>query len=157
MKIVTVALTLFFITSGAHAGLINFNVSGEEVSGFIQFNDDDFDGSSFQFVSNSFITDLMLTVFDQSFTLADVVTRDITLIDSSGGIPVIVNGSGFLADNGTESLLFPGNNRLKLFQSDRTAFPVYNVTSATLVPVSGTLGLFCMGAIFLVFSRSRAA
>lgn len=89
------------------AAPINFFATGlADVSGFVQFDDSDFDGSSSQLVSNSLITDLNLMIFGEAFTLADVVTSDFTIIDSSSVIPTIVNGSGNLADNGSLSISF---------------------------------------------------
>ena len=85
----------------AKAALVDFNATGlASVTGFDQFDDASFDGSANQFVSNSAITDLSLTVFGVSFDLSDVVAADSTIIDSSGVLARIVNGAGLLADDG---------------------------------------------------------
>jgi hypothetical protein len=91
----------------ASAAPIRFVATGNaNVSGYVEFDDADFDGSPFQFLSNSEILDLSLQVFGETFTLADVVTTDDTIIDSSGAIPVIVNGAGNLANNLSLAIAF---------------------------------------------------
>ena len=79
------------------------------ISGHVQFDDSSVDGSINQFVPNSLITDLSLDVFGQAYTLADVALGDFTQIDSSGFsslLPIIVDGSGNLADNGVQAIAF---------------------------------------------------
>ncbi|WP_395341675.1 hypothetical protein PN836_019820 [Ningiella sp. W23] len=106
LKFATFALT-FLMFSSAQAALIKFNATGVVgVSGFVEFDDSTFDGSSDQFLSNTAITDLSLNVFGEVFSLADVATGDSTIMDSSGLFPIIVNGAGNLADNGNLSIAF---------------------------------------------------
>ena len=91
----------------ANAGLVTFTATGNpDISGYVQFDDSFFDGSTFQYLSNAAITDLSLTVFGAVFTFADVAVGDDTIMDSSGPVPIIVNGFGFLADNGVNSIAF---------------------------------------------------
>jgi hypothetical protein len=49
---------------------------------------------------------LSIVAFGQTFGLSDVATTDSTIIDSSGLVPTIVNGSGNLADNGVLAIAF---------------------------------------------------
>jgi len=98
---------LFFSVARAEASLITFTATGVPgVSGYVQFDDSAFDGTSFQFLSNTNITDLMMTVFGESYGLGDVALGDDTIIDSTGILPVIVNGAGNLADNGVQAIAF---------------------------------------------------
>jgi len=111
MKALRYYLMLGFLlclgTTGARAALITFNATGDpDVSGFVQFDDSLFNGGTFQFVLNTAVTDLSLTAFGASFSFADVVTTDFTIIDSSGSNPLIVNGAGLLANNGSQAIAF---------------------------------------------------
>jgi len=91
----------WFAGPSAKAALVDFNATGlASVTGFVQFDDTSFDGTASQFLSNSAITDLSLTVFGVSFDLGDVVVIDDTIIDSTGVLARIVNGAGLLADDG---------------------------------------------------------
>lgn len=93
--------------SSANAALVTFTATGNaNVSGYVQFDDSSFDGTSSQFVSNSEIVDLSLTAFGEVFTLADVITTADTIINSAGLVPIIVNGAGELANNGSFSISF---------------------------------------------------
>lgn len=91
----------------APAATITFTATGVAgVSGYVSFDDSLFDGTGSQFLSNSQIVDLSLNVFGSLFTLGDVVTLDDTIMDSSGAFPRIDNGSGLIADNGSQSIAF---------------------------------------------------
>ena len=91
----------------ARADLITFTATGNpDVSGFVQFDDSFFPGGAFDFVLNSAITDLSITAFGFLFGLGDVVITDFTIIDSSGLDPIIVNGAGLLANNGSQAIAF---------------------------------------------------
>ena len=104
---VLAASVLLFTFGQAHATLINFNATGVTgVSGYVQFDDVVFDGTSSQELPNTTITDLMLTVFGESYTVADVALGALTFVDSTGFLPRIVNGGGNLADNGLQSISF---------------------------------------------------
>jgi hypothetical protein len=89
------------------AATITFEARGVQgVSGFVSIDDHDFDGTNWQYISNSRIVDLSLTAFGQVFTLQHVTTASGTFIDSSGALPRIVNGSGRLAGNGSAQIAF---------------------------------------------------
>jgi hypothetical protein len=91
----------------AQAAPITFVATDDPgVSGFVTFDDAVFDGSAFQFVSNTAVLDLALTAFGAIFTTSDVVTAASTFINSSGPVPLIVNGSGLLAYNGSQAIAF---------------------------------------------------
>lgn len=110
MRTRNLALTvcgLLLATGEAQASLINFEATGVAgISGYVQFDDSIFDGSTFQLLSNTDITDLTLNVFGETYTLANIATSGLTYIDSSGLSPFIVNGGGNLADNGSLSIAF---------------------------------------------------
>jgi|MudIll2142460700_1097286.scaffolds.fasta_scaffold194378_2 hypothetical protein len=107
---VPAAFGLFLTVSQAQASLITFTATGAaDISGYVQFDDLSFDGSSLQPVPNTFITALDLSVLGEIYTLADVAVGDFTYIDSSGLLsllPMIVDGSGNLADNGSQAIAF---------------------------------------------------
>jgi hypothetical protein len=97
----------FAIPFAADAATVRFEASGVAgISGFIEFDDSTFDSTTSQFVSNTEIVALSLDVFGALFSLADVVLTDATIINSFGVVPVIVNGSGNLADNGVTAISF---------------------------------------------------
>ena len=99
------ALLLSSVT--AHAIPITFNASGlAGVSGYVEFDDTNFLGGTNDSILNTDILDLSLTVFGNVFTLADVVTTDRTIINSSGAIEIIKNGGGLLANNGSTAIAF---------------------------------------------------
>jgi hypothetical protein len=107
LRSVLAGIVLTLASSTVHASIIQFNAVGSaDVTGYVLFDDSAFPGGSFDFVSNSAITGLSLTVFGFTFSFGDVVTTDSTIINSSGVIPLIVNGAGALAFNGTETIAF---------------------------------------------------
>jgi hypothetical protein len=107
MSAAIAAALLMVVPAIAAAAPIRFVATGNaNVSGYVEFDDADFDGTNFQFLFNSEILDLSLEVFGESFTLADVVTGDQTIIDSSGAITLIYNGAGNLANNGSLAIAF---------------------------------------------------
>jgi hypothetical protein len=154
----------------AQATLINFNATGVAgVSGYVQIDDSSFDGSASQFLSNTAITDLMLTVFGEIYTLANVATGDDTIIDSSGRFPVLGNGAGNLADNGSQAIsLFPdgfggtasdGDASLAIGPSgslaDTSFFDVRWTPEPANVPEPATLVLFGLGLASFGFARKK--
>jgi hypothetical protein len=91
-------------TAPAQASVITFDVTGVPgISGFVQF-----DSTAFQqgFVPNTAILDLSISVFGSVFDLGDVVTSAFTQSNFSVTNPIIVNGFGLLADNGTLAIEF---------------------------------------------------
>ncbi|MBL8414795.1 MAG: PEP-CTERM sorting domain-containing protein [Propionivibrio sp.] len=91
---------------GGHPAVVTFNATGvPSVSGFLQFNSSSFNGYS-QLIPNSQIVGFSMTVLGQTFDLGDVDTSAYTFVDSSALQPIIVNGSGGLADNGTLRIFF---------------------------------------------------
>ncbi len=163
------SVVLLFGAVGAEATLINFNATGVAgVSGFVQFDDSSFDGDAFQFLSNAAITDLNLLVFGEVYTLADVAIGDDTIIDSSGLVPLIVNGSGNLADNGVQSISFfpdgfdgtasDGDASLGIgpggeFANDE--FFAVQWVAAAAVPEPTTVALMGLGLAGLGYGRKR--
>ena len=64
------------------AAPVTFHAVGNpDVSGFITFDNAFFPGGTLDFVSNTAITDLSITAFGATFTLADVVTGDQTIVN----------------------------------------------------------------------------
>lgn len=105
LKCLLAAFILTVVSTTANATLVTFDAVGSsDVSGFVQFNDSAFLG--WASVSNSNITDLSLSVLSYTFDLSDVVTTSSTIVDSSGTIPLIFNGSGALAYNGLATIAF---------------------------------------------------
>ncbi|MEN6587585.1 MAG: PEP-CTERM sorting domain-containing protein [Sulfuricella sp.] len=169
-KLMLAAFGVFFTVGQAQASLFTFTATGDpNVSGFVQFDDLGFDGSNFQLVPNSFITALALSVFGQTYTLADVATGASTVIDSSGLLPSIVNGAGNLADNGLQAIAFfpdgfdgtalDGDASLAIGPSGDLAgdsfYAVQWVASTTSVPEPGTLALLGLGLSGLALSSYR--
>lgn len=106
-KLLIGSIALLLSVGSAQAALINFYATGVAgVSGFVQFDDSVFDGTGFQFVSNTNITALNLNVFGQLYGLADVAVGADTIIDSTGMPAIVINGAGNLADNGVQAIAF---------------------------------------------------
>lgn len=61
----------FLLSVGqAQTTLINFNATSVAgVSGYVQFDDTSLDSSASKFLSNTAVTDLMLTVLGETYTL----------------------------------------------------------------------------------------
>ena len=100
----------------AHPAVITFNATGvSDVSGFLQFDSSMFTGSPLDFVPNTEIVGFSMTVLGETFDLGDVDTTAFTLIDSAAVPPIIVNGAGGLADNGSLRIFFypDGGNGLR--------------------------------------------
>ena len=101
-----VGLAIVGMVGTANAVPIGFSYFGTDPAGNTAFgslgiDDSVFDGSSFQFISNSNISAFSFTANTTTgpivFGLADVVTTGSTIFDSSDAPPLIVVGSGVLA------------------------------------------------------------
>jgi len=151
------------------ATIVTFNATGDptDVTGFIQFDDSFFNGTSNQYVENTAITGLSLTVLGTGFGLKDVVANDFTLIDSTGNVPVIQNSIGLIADNGLHTISFVPDGYLgSVLDGDATLLFGFNLQTgyytyhhvkweANVVPIPTGVWLFGSGLISLIGIAKR--
>ena len=163
LKALSAGIMLALAPMMSWATLVTFNATGDtDVSGFVQFDDSFFNGTSDQFVENTAITDLSLTVFGVEFLLADVVIYDFTVIDSTGVTPIIINGAGLIANNGAQTIaFFPDGAEGTAIDGDASLqfslepymgpFSYHAVKwEATVVPIPSAVWLFGSGLIGLI-------
>ena len=107
IKAIALTALMSLFAFNANAALVKFTATGSpDVSGYVVFDDSSFTGSTADFVSNTAITDLSLTVLGYNFSFADVISSAQTIIDSSGALDIVTNGAGGLAFNGTQTIAF---------------------------------------------------
>lgn len=101
------SLLVFWLAAApVRASVLTFEATGVAgVSGFIQFDSTAFT-PTFLFIPNTTIVGFSMTVLGEVFDLGDVDTGAFTLIDNSVQPPLIVNGAGGLADNGSLRIFF---------------------------------------------------
>jgi hypothetical protein len=98
---------LFIATMSANAASITYFAEGNpNITGSITFDTTGFGSGSSDSEPNTSITGLSLTVFGSLFTFADIVTAADTFFNDTVNPPVIINGGGLLADNGSFEIAF---------------------------------------------------
>ncbi len=112
MKTLRVLIAFMLVTTAsipAPAAVVTFDVTGVPgISGFVQYDSSALHGF-FEVVPNTAIVGLSVDVFGELFDLPDVLTIpgfSAAFIDSSGAKPLIINGFGLLADNGSRAIAY---------------------------------------------------
>jgi hypothetical protein len=98
---VLAAVALLAVAGAANATPLRFTYTDPPFGelGYFDMDSSVFDGTSFQWVQNNNVQDLSFTdpLSSLSFNIGNLTPSDFTIFDSTGLLPAVVGGAGFLA------------------------------------------------------------
>jgi hypothetical protein len=126
------------------------------VLGYLDLDSSVLDGTAFQFVDNSQLTDLHFVNPNTSFVVSTIgPTGQGTFFDSTGVLPAVVGGSGVSGGTDTSNGVWIAGTSFVIVAGDSFSDVHWSTTEVSAVPEPSELGLMLAGVGLLVAVARR--